>query len=140
MSAYTESRTWQEIGNLLPRCYETSRESEKAQACFRTKAFLFRTFQFFDLTGSIEYAPCQNPPTNFTGAGSIAADFSDTLVLRGLIPSDMNGQRELGATFSSSSGTEYSVNGIVPEPTSVVLVAVGLLSFAVFWKWRSRFR
>jgi hypothetical protein len=64
---------------------------------------------------------------NTVGKGSGSADFSNTLTLTGLIPTDLNGDTVTGATFSSVSGTEYSIKGIVPEPISGALFFVGLL-------------
>ncbi len=54
-----------------------------------------------------------------SGAGSATSDFFNTFVLSGLIPTDLNGNQAPGATFSSASGTSYSVDGVVPEPATI---------------------
>jgi hypothetical protein len=55
-----------------------------------------------------------------TGTGSGTADFFDPFVLTGLDPTDADGNPVTGAEFSSQSGTHYSVDGVVPEPSTVV--------------------
>jgi hypothetical protein len=61
-----------------------------------------------------------------TGAGSATADFLNTLTLSGLLPRDANGNPVLTAQYSSASTTQYSVNGVVPEPGTLLLLATGL--------------
>lgn len=51
------------------------------------------------------------------GTGTANSDFSDTFVLSGLIPMDASGNPVVGATFTSGSGTVYTENGVVPEPS-----------------------
>jgi hypothetical protein len=65
-----------------------------------------------------------------SGAGTGTADFFNTLSLIGLVPS-ANGSPVLNAQFSSASGTQYSINGVVqpvPEPSSLILLGAGLLA------------
>jgi hypothetical protein len=66
--------------------------------------------------------------TTSTGSGVGSADFSNTLILSGLTPTDANGNQAIGAQFSSASGTSYSVDGVVPEPASALLAVLGSLS------------
>ncbi len=89
-------------------------------------------FSLAAITGTA-YPSCCNG--NFgvgeeTGTGFGSADFFNTFVLSGLIPTDLSGNQALGATFSSGSGTQYGLGGInpaqpVPEPSSLLLLAVG---------------
>jgi hypothetical protein len=53
-----------------------------------------------------------------TGSGSGSADFTKTLVLSSLIPTDLDGNQVVGAQFTSASGTQYSTAGVVPEPST----------------------
>jgi hypothetical protein len=73
------------------------------------------------------------------GVGSAGSDFFNTMVLSGLVPTDINGNVVANATFSSSSGTVYGVNGVVPEPAGVVLLGTGLVGVAI-QRWRNRTR
>ena len=64
------------------------------------------------------------------GAGSGTADFYNTLTLTGLHPSDINGNAVSNVQFSSGSGTAYTLDGVAtPEPTSLMLLGCGLLTF-----------
>jgi len=62
-----------------------------------------------------------------TGGGTLTSDFSDTFELSGLIPTDTNGNPVIGATFTSASGTVYTVNGVVPEPSSTGIIASAII-------------
>jgi hypothetical protein len=53
------------------------------------------------------------------------ADFSHTGILNGLQPFDSNNGPVSNAAFSSMSGTGYSVSGVVPEPGTMGLIALG---------------
>jgi hypothetical protein len=89
--------------------------------------------QAFDL--SMQLSVSAGTPTGFgvlnaeTASGSGTANFFDTFVLTGLDPTDANGNPVTGATFSSQSGTTYSINGVVPEPTTLLplLLAFGAI-------------
>jgi len=48
-----------------------------------------------------------------TGTGSASANFSNTLILTSLIPTDVNGNQAVDAQFSSASGTQYSQDGVL---------------------------
>jgi PEP-CTERM motif len=85
--------------------------------------------------GTVPSGPaCNNGDINIapaTGSGSGSADFFNTMTLSGLLPIDANGNPVLNAQFSSTSGTTYSINGVVatPEPASVVLLGTGLAAW-----------
>ena len=92
---------------------------------FFPKTFTFIYGQPFPLifqltTNDGSFAPVTAP-------GSATSDFSDTLVLSALNVVDSEGQPVNGVTFSSLSGTRYSVNGVVPEPPSWILLLSGIL-------------
>jgi hypothetical protein len=75
-----------------------------------------------------------------TGAGSGSADFFSSMSLTHLIPMAA-GVPVLDATFSSASGTRYSVDGVVtvvPEPSSLLLLGTGLAVAALRWRRKSR--
>lgn len=88
--------------------------------------------QAFDL--SMHLSVSAGTPTGYgvlnavTGSGSGTADFFNTFVLTGLNPTDSNGKVVTGALFSSQSGTTYSVDGVVPEPSTVVPLLLGIVS------------
>jgi hypothetical protein len=63
-----------------------------------------------------------------TGSGGGSADFFDTFVLTGLDPTDASGNSVSGAVFSSQSGTVYSIDGVVPEPSTIVPLLFGLVA------------
>jgi hypothetical protein len=73
-----------------------------------------------------------------TGVGSGTADFGDTLVLSGLVPTNLNGQLAIGATFSSLSGTRYGINGVTPEPSSFGPLLLGLLAITAGLRFRHK--
>ena len=65
-----------------------------------------------------------------TGSGSGNAAFFNTLVLSGLTVTDSLGNPVDGAQFTSSSGTQYGPDGVVPEPGSVLMLGSGLAAIA----------
>jgi PEP-CTERM motif len=81
---------------------------------------------------SIQLGVSAGTPTGYgllnpeTGSGSGSANFLDTFVLTGLDPTNASGDPVTGAVFSSQSGTHYSVDGVVPEPSTTVLMLLGL--------------
>ena len=82
----------------------------------------------------ITAAGSMSPDLDFslaTGAGYASANFSNTLVLSGLIPTDLNGVEAADPTFTSGSGTHYSVNGVVPEPSTGVLILMSAVILAI---------
>ncbi|MBL8237460.1 MAG: hypothetical protein JNM66_08585 [Bryobacterales bacterium] len=93
-------------------------------------------FSLYACAGGGDLVGCGFP--HVTGTGSGDADFSNTFVLSGLIPTDLNGNQAVGALFSSQSGTQYSVNGVggVPEPASGILVMICLCAISARMRWR----
>ncbi len=88
------------------------------------QAFPFRYGDWFNLVFQLTAG------TNGTGPLYAAVtDASNTFVLSGLsiLGPDMTPVN--GATFTSGSGTVYGPNGVVPEPSSLVLVGLGGLLF-----------
>jgi hypothetical protein len=74
-----------------------------------------------------------------TGTGSGTADFFDPFVLTGLEPTDSKGETVTGAVFSSVSGTSYSIDGVVPEPSmSIPLLLMAGIVLAVKRRVSSR--
>ena len=63
--------------------------------------------------------------TEVAGTGSGTADFFNTLTMTGLQALDAAG-RPVTAEFSGASGTRYTPAGVVPEPATLALVALGL--------------
>ena len=64
--------------------------------------------------------------TEIVGTGSGSANFFNTLTLTGLQPLDSAESPVRNAQFSSASGTTYSESGVVPEPATLALIAVGI--------------
>jgi hypothetical protein len=92
-------------------------------------AFQPLTFTFgvpFNLIFALTTATAEGP-----GNGSGTADFFNTAVLSGLDVFDSNMNPVLNPTFTSGSGTEYTVNGVVPEPSAFTLLATALLGLAL---------
>jgi hypothetical protein len=80
---------------------------------------------------SIELITEAGSSSPVTGVGYASANFSNTLVLSGLIPTDLNGVEAAEPTFTSGSGTHYSVNGVVPEPSTGVLILMSAVILAI---------
>ncbi|HZT31065.1 MAG TPA: hypothetical protein VFA33_14350 [Bryobacteraceae bacterium] len=62
-----------------------------------------------------------------TVAGSGNVDFSNTATLSGLHTFDAQGNPVLNPVFTSVSGTRYTANGVVAEPSSLILIVPGVL-------------
>lgn len=73
------------------------------------------------------------------GVGTATVDYLNSLTLVGLQPT-LAGVAVGDATFSSESGTRYSVRGVVPEPASLLLLGIGGLSSIAWSRTRSRNR
>lgn len=61
----------------------------------------------------------------------VSANFLSTMLLTGITVLDSNGNAIPDFTIASSSGTNYGVNGVIPEPASSALVAMGILIIGV---------
>jgi len=91
--------------------------------------------QAFDL--SMQLSVSAGTPTAYgvlnavTGSGTGSANFFNTFVLTGLDPTDAHGDPVTGAEFSSQSGATYSVDGVVPEPSTMVLLLLGFAAIFV---------
>lgn len=96
---------------------------------FSAQAIPFVYGQPFSLEFSLTtYAGAFQPET---GSGSGIAMFFNTLVLSGLTPTDLSGVPAIGAQFSSASGTQYSIDGVIPEPSTGSLCVLGLIFASV---------
>lgn len=81
----------------------------------------------------------------FLGAGTYpqpsllsgTADYSHTAILTGMQVYDSTMNPISNPGFASAAGVQYSVNGAVPEPASVVLLGAGLLAIGAF-RYRKR--
>jgi hypothetical protein len=98
-------------------------------------------FDLFAGTGTITPLSGGNGYGQLTGLGnaSASANFSNTLILSGLMVTDNAGRLVNGATFTSASGTTYSVNGVIPEPGTVALTSAGIVVMLVFAALRQKF-
>jgi hypothetical protein len=76
-------------------------------------------------------------PYTATASGSGDSDFEDTLVLTALDVVDSQGNPVSGVTFTSESGTQYSADGVVPEPSTPLLVGAGIVAIGVL-RFRAR--
>jgi hypothetical protein len=95
-------------------------------------------FELFAQSGSAVALPGGDTYDYFSGLGSASDNFLDTVTLSGLTPLDPTGQTVVtGAQFSSESGTQYGLTGIVPEPSFIGLM-VPLLLIAVYIHRRNR--
>ena len=70
-----------------------------------------------------------------TGIGASSADFFHTLVLSGLVPT-VGGIAVDNPLFTAESGAHYTVNGVVPEPGTLLLLGSGLT--ALFARRRNK--
>jgi hypothetical protein len=70
-----------------------------------------------------------------SGIGTGSAQFLDTLILTGLNPTDVNGNPAVGVQFASSSGTQYSTDGVAPEPSTAALLLCGIGAVAIHKGW-----
>jgi hypothetical protein len=60
-----------------------------------------------------------------SGPGTTTIDYSSTMTLVGLRAFTTDGALVPNVTFSSESATPYSEHGVVPEPTSLLLLGTG---------------
>jgi hypothetical protein len=90
-------------------------------------------FNLGTLAGTFNPGPTAGSifPLTATAPGSGDSDFSNTLVLTALDVVDSQGNPVNGVTFASQSGTPYSVNGVVPEPTTVLLLGSTIFALAL---------
>ena len=61
-----------------------------------------------------------------TGAGTASIDYFHTMTLDGLNVFTLDGTEVLNPLFTSESLTQYSRDGVVPEPSSLLLLGTGL--------------
>ena len=70
----------------------------------------------------------------------VSANFLSTMLLTGITVLDSQGRAVPNFTIQSESGTVYGENGVVPEPASAALLALGVLAIGVFRVRRSAAR
>jgi hypothetical protein len=110
--------------------------TDSTSGSFLTPGFTFVYGRPFELSLDLDAVTGTVSPNEIfrgLGTGTASADFFNTLVLSGLIVTDSNGNPVEGVTFSSASGTQYTVDGVapVPEPSSIALLLVGLTTGVV---------
>jgi len=86
-------------------------------------------FNFSADTGTV-VAPGDLVCITCSGSGSGSASFFNTLTLSGRIPEDRFGNPVDGASFLSAAGTQYGLDGVVPEPSSLLTLGSAV---AVLW-------
>jgi hypothetical protein len=99
--------------------------------------FLFTLFMFsgagtigvcdgVDLDNGLCDATEGTLPYLASGLGASSADFFNTLVLTGLVPT-VSGSPVSSPVFTAESGSRYTVNGVsaVPEPATLILLGSG---------------
>ena len=70
-----------------------------------------------------------------SGSGAISQDYSNTATLSGIEVFDSAMSPVAGFTISSDSSTNYGLEGVVPEPSSLSMVLFGLAG-AIMYVWR----
>ena len=100
---------------------------------FLLTLFMFSTAGTIGVCDSIEACPDTEGTTPFlaSGLGASSADFFNTLMLTGLVPT-VGGVRVVNPLFTAESGAEYTVDGVaaaaVPEPGTIILLGSGVVA------------
>jgi PEP-CTERM motif len=103
-------------------------------------SFLFTLFMF-STAGTIgvcdDITACAategTQPYLASGLGASSADFFNTLLVTGLVPT-VGGIQVSNPVFTADSGAQYTVNGVVPEPGTLILLGSGTL---LLWRRRN---
>ncbi len=86
------------------------------------------TFHFGDpFAVDFELTPATDPSPEFPSG---TADYSHTASLTGMNVFDSAMNPVSNPTFGSAAGVQYSVNGVVPEPESMLLLGTALAALA----------
>lgn len=72
-----------------------------------------------------------NPQYYDNASGTGSANFGDTLVLSSITLEGPSGSVVSGAQITSASGTQYGPDGVVPEPSSASMLAIGLSALCI---------
>jgi hypothetical protein len=89
-------------------------------------AFSFTYGQSFGLLVLLDTTAGTPDQSLVTGSGVAIADISDTVVLSSIVVEDQFGNVVSGATISSATGTNYTSNGVIPEPGTFFLALSGV--------------
>ncbi len=84
-------------------------------------AFSFTYGQSFGILVLLQTTAGTPDQSLVTGSGVATADISNTVVLSSIVVEDQFGNVVSGASFSSATGTDYTSNGVAPEPSTFFL-------------------
>ncbi len=127
-------------------CYSSSTSSAVAARIPIFYGVPFELFYYLQTYAGTPIVDCPVSPAcplgasflEVSGSGSASTDFFNTMSLTGMVPLDQSFAPVANPQFSSASGTQYSVNGVVPEPGSLLLLGSGLALGARRWRRRTR--
>lgn len=78
--------------------------------------------------------------SGFAPGSSATANYADTALLTGIAVSNNGGSAVSGFSIQSGSGTQYTSQGVAPEPATTSLSAIGLMLLVLCARKRIRVR